>query len=283
MAKNCINESKAADELCSRVPVGFLCGVCTFAPCLVRGCQVEGGVGVHFGQLSSWRNINIKILKQLHWNHLQTHNLVNFSTIPAVPLAGLRESFVSSLVMLRGRERVFLAEDRPWLVDFCCCWSTLSKSSMILSCCRRAYSPRVKSPRRAGVAGGVGEGEVVPTGGVLEGDAILLCEESGLKSREILLFSALDLVHPMCKCKEPCMHQHCAGALINVLPVFPFLLMPLSPLLQLLSSLLLFFQEESSTLGHLLLTTYILLQPQKHKIVNWNTVTEWIFICKHSP
>lgn len=139
---------------------------------------------------------------------------------------------------------------------------------MILSCCRRAYSPRVKSPRRAGVAGGVSEGEVVPTGGVLEGDAILLCEESGLKSREILLFSALDLVHPMCKCKEPCMHQHCAGALINVLPVFPFLLMPLSPLLQLLSSLLLFFQEESSTLGHLLLTTYILLKPQKHKIVN---------------
>lgn len=73
---------------------------------------------------------------------------------------------------------------------------------MILSCCRRAYSPRVKSPRRAGVAGGVGEGEVVPTGGVLEGDAILLCEESGLKSRDILLFSALDLVHECTNAKN---------------------------------------------------------------------------------
>ena len=114
---------------------------------------------------------------------------------------------------------------------------------MILSCCRRAYSPRVKSPRRAGVAGGVGEGEVVPTGGVLEGDAILLCEKSGLKPGKIMSFSALDFVHPMRKCKEPCMHQHCAGALIKVLPVFPLLLMPLSPLLQLLSSPLLFFQE----------------------------------------
>lgn len=33
--------------------------------------------------------------------------------LPIVPLAGLRDSCVSSLVMLRGRERVFLAEDRP--------------------------------------------------------------------------------------------------------------------------------------------------------------------------
>lgn len=51
---------------------------------------------------------------------------------------------------------------------------------MILSCCRRAYSPRVKSPRRAGVAGGVGEGEVVPAGGVWEGDASGLSEDAGL-------------------------------------------------------------------------------------------------------
>lgn len=51
---------------------------------------------------------------------------------------------------------------------------------MILSCCRRAYSPRVKSPRRAGVAGGVGDGEVVPTGGVLEGDAALLSADASL-------------------------------------------------------------------------------------------------------
>lgn len=32
----------------------------------------------------------------------------------------------------------------------------------------------MKSPRRAGVAGGVGEGEVVPAGGVFEGDATVL-------------------------------------------------------------------------------------------------------------
>lgn len=51
---------------------------------------------------------------------------------------------------------------------------------MSLSCCRRAYSPRVKSPRRAGVAGGVGEGEVVAAGGVLEGDATLFSEDASL-------------------------------------------------------------------------------------------------------
>lgn len=53
---------------------------------------------------------------------------------------------------------------------------------MILSCWRHAYSPRVKSPRRAGVAGGVGDSEVVPAGGVWEGDATLLSEDAGLKS-----------------------------------------------------------------------------------------------------
>lgn len=51
---------------------------------------------------------------------------------------------------------------------------------MSLSCCRRAYSPRVKSPRRAGVAGGVGEGEVVTAGGVLEGDAAFFSEDASL-------------------------------------------------------------------------------------------------------
>lgn len=51
---------------------------------------------------------------------------------------------------------------------------------MSLSCCRRAYSPRVKSPRRAGVAGGVGEGEVVAAGGVLEGDAAFFSEDASL-------------------------------------------------------------------------------------------------------
>lgn len=55
---------------------------------------------------------------------------------------------------------------------------------MILSCCLLAYSPRVKSPRRAGVAGGVGEGEVVPAGGVLEGDATLRSEDDGLEPGE---------------------------------------------------------------------------------------------------
>lgn len=80
--------------------------------------------------------------------------------------------------MLRGRERLFLVEVRPWLVDFCL--RTLSRSSMSLSCCRRAYSPRVKSPRRAGVAGGVGEGEVVAAGGVLEGDAAFFSEDASL-------------------------------------------------------------------------------------------------------
>lgn len=58
---------------------------------------------------------------------------------------------------------------------------------MILSCCRRAYSPRVKSPRRTGVAGGVREGEVVPAGGVLEGDATLLSENAGLRTEDISL------------------------------------------------------------------------------------------------
>jgi len=84
--------------------------------------------------------------------------------------------------MLRGRERVFLAEDRPGVDVFC--RSTLSRSSMILSCCRRAYSPRVKSPRRAGVAGGVGDGEVVPAGGVLEGDGALFSEDASLRTGE---------------------------------------------------------------------------------------------------
>lgn len=41
----------------------------------------------------------------------------------------------------------------------------------------------MKSPRWAGVAGGVGEGEVVPAGGVLEGDAAFLSEDAGLKPR----------------------------------------------------------------------------------------------------
>lgn len=40
----------------------------------------------------------------------------------------------------------------------------------------------MKSPRRAGVAGGVGEGEVVPCGGVLEGDATLLSKDPGLET-----------------------------------------------------------------------------------------------------
>lgn len=55
---------------------------------------------------------------------------------------------------------------------------------MTLSWWRRAYSPRVKSPRREGVAGGVGEGEVVPAGGVLQGDATLLSEDAGLRIRD---------------------------------------------------------------------------------------------------
>ncbi len=64
---------------------------------------------------------------------------------------------------------------------------------MILSCCRRAYSPRVKSPRRAGVAGGVGEVEVVPAGGVLVGDATPLSEDTSLKKRATrLLLHELD-------------------------------------------------------------------------------------------
>lgn len=93
-------------------------------------------------------------------------------TLPVVPLAGLRDSCVPSLVMLRGRDRAFFADDF--------CFNTLSKSSMTLSCWRRAYSPRVKSPRRTGVAGGVGEGEAV-----LEGEAPLLSVDPGLKSEGI--------------------------------------------------------------------------------------------------
>lgn len=91
--------------------------------------------------------------------------------------------------MLRGRDRVFFAY-RPWVVDFCC--STLSKSSMILSCWRRAYSPLVKSPRRAGVAGGVREGEFVRAGGVLEGDATVFSKDAGLRPRgkELKIFYA---------------------------------------------------------------------------------------------
>lgn len=42
----------------------------------------------------------------------------------------------------------------------------------------------MKSPRREGVAGGVGEGEVVPAGGVLQGDATLLSEDAGLRIRD---------------------------------------------------------------------------------------------------
>lgn len=38
----------------------------------------------------------------------------------------------------------------------------------------------MKSPRRAGVAGGVGEGEVVTAGGVLDGDAAPLSDDAGL-------------------------------------------------------------------------------------------------------
>lgn len=52
---------------------------------------------------------------------------------------------------------------------------------MTLSCCRRAYSPRVKSSRRAGVAGGVGEGEVVAAGGVRGGDAAFLSNNVDLE------------------------------------------------------------------------------------------------------
>lgn len=63
---------------------------------------------------------------------------------------------------------------------------------MILSCCRRAYSPRVKSPRRAGVAGGVGEVEVVPAGGVLEGEAPLLSVDAGLKPGGTYFYTGLD-------------------------------------------------------------------------------------------
>lgn len=105
--------------------------------------------------------------------------------LPAAPvvvvaLAGLRGSRVSSLVMLRGRGRAFLAGVRTWPVDFC--WSTLSKSSMILSCWRRAYSDLVKSPRRAGVAGGVGAGEVIPAGGVLQGESARFSEDVSLKA-----------------------------------------------------------------------------------------------------
>lgn len=54
---------------------------------------------------------------------------------------------------------------------------------MSRSCCRLMYSPRVNSPRRAGVAGGVGEGEVVPAGEVF-GDATLLSEDADLKKKQ---------------------------------------------------------------------------------------------------
>lgn len=53
---------------------------------------------------------------------------------------------------------------------------------MILSCWRRAYSNLVKSPRRAGVAGGVGDGEVVPVGGVPEGESARLSEDVSLNA-----------------------------------------------------------------------------------------------------
>lgn len=41
----------------------------------------------------------------------------------------------------------------------------------------------MKSPRRAGVVGGVREGEVVLAGGVLEGDATVFSKDAGLRPR----------------------------------------------------------------------------------------------------
>lgn len=62
---------------------------------------------------------------------------------------------------------------------------------MTLSCCRRAYSPRVKSSRRAGVAGGVGEGEVVAAGGVRGGDAAFLSNNVDLKKSTCQAITAM--------------------------------------------------------------------------------------------
>lgn len=61
------------------------------------------------GELSTFLNVQAK-------NVLTTFFLLN---LPFVPLAGLKDSCVSSLVMLRGRERAFLAEDPPCLIAFC--------------------------------------------------------------------------------------------------------------------------------------------------------------------
>lgn len=119
------------------------------------------------------------MLKSPAWSSTAFHLL---TTPVVVALAGLRDSLVSSLVMLRGLERAFLAGFRTWLADFC--WSILSKSSMILSCWRRAYSALVKSPRRAGVAGGVGDGEVIPTRGVLEGESARFSEDASLNKKK---------------------------------------------------------------------------------------------------
>lgn len=121
------------------------------------------------------------MLKSPAWSST-AFRLLTTPVVVVVVLAGLRDSFVSSLVMLRGLERAFLAGFRTWLADFC--WSILSKSSMILSCWRRAYSALVKSPRRAGVAGGVGDGEVVPTGGVLEGESARFSEDASLNQKK---------------------------------------------------------------------------------------------------
>lgn len=138
-----------------------------------------------FSQFGAWRESRDEmffILKSPTWSSTRFHLLTAPVVVVVVVLAGLRDSLVSSLVMLRGRERAFLAGFPTWLADFC--WSTLSKSSMILSCWRRAYSALVKSPRRAGVAGGVGDGEVVPTGGVLEGESARFSEDASLNPRK---------------------------------------------------------------------------------------------------
>lgn len=64
----------------------------------------------------------------------------------------------------------------------------------------------------------MGEGEVVPAGGVLEGDAILLSEDAGLKPRGKKLkvtycrcISALD-----CWTVHKCTNASNAGAFMNV-------------------------------------------------------------------
>lgn len=44
----------------------------------------------------------------------------------------------------------------------------------------------MKSPRRAGVAGGVGDGEGVPLGGVQDGDATFLSADADLNEKKML-------------------------------------------------------------------------------------------------